>query len=88
MLRIAEVVPGEAGRAQRTVLITVEGDSVDEASSFAAKNLAYGERAKHEMPEAGIEYVGGAFPVSGPAKDEAGKSKLKYHRTFKLTQAL
>jgi hypothetical protein len=87
MLKIVETKAGETGRAQRTVLITVEGDTPDEANSVEAKKLAYAERAKLGLPEAGIEYVGGAFPVAGDGK-APNPDVMKYHRTFRLTQAL
>jgi hypothetical protein len=87
MLKIIETTAGEAGRAQRTILVTVEGDTPDEANSVEAKKLAYAERAKLGMPEAGIEYVGGAFPVAGNGK-APDPDAMKYRRTFRLTQAL
>jgi hypothetical protein len=96
MLKIVETTAGESGRAQRTVLITVEGDTPDEANSVEAKKLAYGERARLGLSEAGIEYVGGAFPVEavgekpvpGPTSDNPVVPDRKYRRTFRLTQAL
>jgi hypothetical protein len=91
MLKIVEATPEEKGRAPRTLTITVEGDSLDEINSYAAKKLAYDERVKHGFSEAGIEYLGGPYPIVKPVMDTPEGAEVtlgSYRRAFQLTQAV
>lgn len=43
------------------LIITVEGDSISKLIEGAARRLAYAERLKHGMAQAGIEALGGTY---------------------------
>jgi hypothetical protein len=45
------------------LFVTVQGANVDEVTSTTARHLAYNERGKHGYETAGMEQVGGAYPV-------------------------
>lgn len=55
-LKIIEV-KNEGGQ----LIITVEGDSISKLIEGAARRLAYDERLKHGMAQAGIEALGGTY---------------------------
>ena len=88
-----------ASAGMTTMEVTIQGDSVDEISSFTAKNVAYDERKKHGLADAGIEAVGGPWPVDVktgkpiPVEGMADMSKnrikdIRYRRMFRLVKGL
>lgn len=57
------------------IYVTVEGDSFNEVASPEARKIAYNERTKHGMDNAGIESMGGSYPVDVEAEEKAGKGE-------------
>lgn len=43
--------------------VTIQGGDVEEVTSTKARHTAYNERGKHGYETAGMEQVGGAYPV-------------------------
>ena len=76
------------------LFVTVQADGVEEATSPAARRLAYDERLTKGFANAGIEAFGGPFPVSpdgkdlDPSKPVTDPKKLVYRNQFKLTRGL
>jgi hypothetical protein len=79
--------------------VTLQANTVDELNTLEAKNMAYAERAKHGMSDAGIEAMGGAIAVDKKTGrpiatadmikiSEERQDDIIYHRTFRLLQTL
>jgi hypothetical protein len=79
--------------------VTLQAGTVDELQTLDAKNLAYAQRAKHGMADAGIEAIGGAIAVdkrTGKPIATADMTRISnerpndivYQRTFRLLQTL
>ncbi len=45
------------------LLVTIQGANVDEVTSSEGRRVAYDERGKHGFETAGMEPIGGAYPV-------------------------
>jgi hypothetical protein len=72
---------------------------VDELNTLGAKNLAYAQRTKHGMADAGIEAMGGVLAIdkrTGKPIATADMTRISderpndivYHRVFRLLQTL
>jgi hypothetical protein len=87
----------------KTAMVFVEGSNAEELYSNDARRLAYEERDKRGLPNAGIEAVGGAYPVDSRDKKGAPldpkslatmstnpdlSRHIKYRRAYKLTQGI
>jgi hypothetical protein len=78
------------------VVVTVEGESVDEVNSSAARALAYDHRHEMGMGNAGVEAIGGSYPINADKPDEeidheavkVGGIRLKYRHDFRLTPTI
>jgi len=98
MVKIVSAEKCEASMGINSMLVTVEGDNIDEVLDNKAKQLAYDERMKHGMHGAGIEGSGGPYPVdakTGQAVPQNGMADisrrladLRYRITFKLIQGV
>jgi hypothetical protein len=56
------------------LLITVEGPTVESVTSMEARQLAYQQRFKHGLANAGLDAFGGPYPY-----DAANKKDLEDH---------
>jgi hypothetical protein len=98
MLKIVGTESCEASMGIDSLLVTVEGDNIDEVLSSGAKQVAYDERKNHGLHGAGISAAGGPFPIdvktgNAVASSEMAEiskrlSDIKYRITFKLTQGM
>lgn len=89
----------EAPAGMISVDVIIQGDSVDELDSLKAKNMAFAERTKHGIGNAGISAISGPMAIDGKTGkpipiDEMAKiseerrDDIKYQRIFRLTQGL
>lgn len=88
MIKVAEVET-----KGRELYVTIEADTITEALSNDARQLAYEERTKHGFHNAGIEASGGPFPYDRENKDVVvDRSKvptnLGYRHVYRLTMFL
>lgn len=98
MLKIASTENYEASMGLDSLLVTVEGDTIDEVLSSGAKQIAYDERKNHGLHGAGIAAAEGPFPVdvkTGKAVSSAEMAEIskrpgdiRYRIAFKLTQGM
>lgn len=84
---IPEIRVVEAEMKTGKLWVTVEGPTTMSVQSLAAKTIAYDERFKHGVGQAGLELVGTPWPC-----DESGQplqpSKIppsRYRAQFRLT---
>ena len=59
------------------LFLTVQGASVTEVTSAAARKFAYDARGEYGFDNAGIEAAGGSFPVDLKGQDPDGKEGEK-----------
>jgi hypothetical protein len=57
------------------LFITLEGGSVEEVTSAIARKFAYDARGKYGFSNAGIEAIGGPYPVDKTKKDPEDQNK-------------
>lgn len=98
MVKVVSVEKCEASMGINSMLVTVEGENIDEVLDNKAKQIAYDERLKQGMHSAGIEGSGGPYPVdaktgnavppNGMAEISKRLADLRYRITFKLTQGV
>lgn len=69
------------------LIVTVEGDSISKLIEGAARRLAYGERLKHGMAQAGIEAMGGTYVPDEEAKraKKQGRDVMLWRADFRIT---
>jgi hypothetical protein len=93
-LRVVKAEP-----LDREMLITVEGDTLPEVMSYAARKLAYAARVEHNMHSAGVETYGGPYPVGKDGEQVSEEKLIKdgnskkesvtaYRNTFRLTKGI
>lgn len=97
MLSIVSKEREKPGQCLDVMLLTVEGLTISEVNGVEAKKLAYEARKEVGMNSAGIEAVGGPYPVDSKtgkmipfdqmAEISQRKEDLRYQQMFKLTQA-
>ena len=73
----------EGGR----LIVTVESDSIAKLVDGAARQLAYNERLKQGMAQAGIEAIGGTYVPEDEraAAEEAGRDVVLWRTDFRIT---
>lgn len=97
-IRVVEVQGGNPGQGIDYLYVTIEAPTAEKALSIAAKQVAWEERKKHGMHNAGIEATGGTYPVD-PATGQVlppevlqdpkkRPPKLHYRHTYRLTMAV
>lgn len=72
------------------LFITVEGTNLERLMSYEARNLAYEERLKHGLGNAGIEPRGGTYvdDTELKAAQDEKRDVQRWRREFALTQML
>ena len=72
------------------VVVVVEGSDLNELMSAKARDVAYQERLKFGMANAGVEARGGTYidPEERRAAMEEGRPVDKWRRDFAITQML
>ncbi len=69
------------------LVVTVEGDDISKLIEGAARRLAYEERLKHGMAQAGIEVMGGTYVPEEEQKSakEQGRDVAIWRSDFRIT---
>lgn len=96
-IKVVEVQGGAPGQGIDYLYVTVEAPTAERVLSQDAKQVAWEERKKHGMHNAGIEAAGGPYPVEASTgkvlpqevlQDMKRRPKLSYRHTFRLTMAV
>ena len=69
------------------LIVTVESDKISKLVEGAARKLAYEERLKHGMAQAGIEALGGTY-ISDEEREQAkaqGRNVAVWRIDFRIT---